>query len=227
MKVLIIEDDPAIVELVSLAFLMRWPEAKLFTTDLGEKGIELVGSEAPDIVILDLGLSDIDGLDVLKQVRLFSTVPIIILTVRAEESDIVKGLEWGADEYIVKPFRQLELMARVQALLRRQQVPAGEIPLVYGPFRLEQSMRKLFHGGREISLTSTEGLIFYHLMRNAEKVVTLSRLAEIVWDIDYPGAVGALRVYIRRLREKIEPDPSHSQFIHTEVGLGYILKKPG
>ncbi len=106
-------------------------------------------------------------------------------------------------------------------------VPAGEIPLVYGPFRLEQSMRKLIHDGREISLTSTEGLILYHLMRNAEKVVTLSRLAEIVWDRDYPGAVGALRVYIRRLREKIEPDPSRSQFIHTQAGLGYFLKKPG
>lgn len=226
MKILIIEDDPAIIELVSLAFLIRWPEVKLLTTGLGEKGIELVASEAPDIVVLDLGLPDIDGLEVLKQVRLFSTTPVIILTVRAEESDIVKGLEWGADDYIVKPFRQLELMARVQALLRRQQVPAGEIPLVYGPFRLERSMRRLFHDKREINLTSTEGLIIYHLMRNAEKVVTLSRLAEIVWGRDYPGAVGALRVYIRRLRRKIEPDPSRSQFIHTEAGLGYFLKKP-
>ncbi len=227
MKILIIEDDPAIVETVSLAFQMRWPEAELVTTNLGGKGIELVETESPDVVILDLGLPDIDGFDVLKQVRLFSEVPIIIVTVREEETNIVKGLEWGADEYIVKPFRPLVFMAQVQALVRRQHVPSADMPLVYGPLRLDHSMRKLINAKREINLTSTEGIILYHLMRNANKVVTLPRLAEAVWGEEHPSAADAIRVYIRRLREKIETDPSHPQFIHTETGLGYTLKKPG
>ena len=227
LKVLIIEDQPIIVEIVSLALRMRWPEANVVTTNLGEKGIELVEVEVPDVVILDLGLPDMDGFEVLKQVRLFSTVPIIILTVREEEHDIVKGLEWGADEYIVKPFRQLELMARVQALLRRKNVPSGETHLVYGPFQLDLSRHRLVIGKRDISLTNTEALILYHLMKNAERVVTISRLTEILWGGDYAGAADAIRVYIRRLRTKIEANPSHPEFIHTSPGLVYTLKKIG
>ena len=227
MKILIIEDDPAIVEIVSLSFRMRWPESKLVTTNLGENGIELVEAEAADMVILDLGLPDIDGLEVLKQIRLFSQVPIIILTVRGEETDIVKGLEWGADEYIVKPFRQLELMARIQALLRRQSVVNADMCVIYGPLRLDRSMGRLLLGERELHITSTESLILCHLMRNADAVVPNSRMREIVWGRDYPGATDAIRVYIRRLRQKIEADPSHPQFIHTKAGLGYFLKTPG
>ena len=120
MKVLIVEDDKEIVDAITLAFQIRWPEAKVVSTRLGRKGVELVESENPDIVILDLGLPDISGFEVLNQTRLFSHVPIIILTVRADEADVVKGLEWGADDYILKPFRQLELLARVKALIRRQ-----------------------------------------------------------------------------------------------------------
>ncbi|MBN1643866.1 MAG: response regulator, partial [Dehalococcoidales bacterium] len=108
MKVLVIEDDKEIVDAISLAFQIRWPEAKVISTRLGQKGVEFVETEQPDIVILDLGLPDITGFEVLRQIRRFSTVPTIILTVRTEESDVVKGLEWGADDYITKPFRQLE-----------------------------------------------------------------------------------------------------------------------
>ncbi len=224
MKILIIEDQPTIVEIVALAIQIRWPEAIVLTTQLGAKGIELIEAEVPDIVILDLGLPDIDGLEVLKQIRLFSEVPIIILTVRDEEQDIVKGLEWGADEYIVKPFRQLELMARVNALLRKKNVPTGEASLVYGPLRLDLSRSRLFTDGKEINLTNTESLILYHLMKYAEKVVTLSELTEILWGVDFPKATDAIRVYIRRLRIKIEIDPSKPQFIHTLTGQGYTLK---
>jgi len=105
MKILIIEDDSEIVEVVSLAFQMRWPDVELIYTHLGEKGPELVESEHPDAVILDLGLPDINGFEVLKQIRGFSEVPVLILTVRGDEADIVKGLEWGADDYMIKPFR--------------------------------------------------------------------------------------------------------------------------
>ena len=224
MKILIIEDQPTIVEIVALAIQIRWPEATVITTQLGAKGIELIEAEVPDIVILDLGLPDIDGLEVLKQVRLFSEVPIIILTVRDEEQDIVKGLEWGADEYIVKPFRQLELIARINALLRKKNVPTGEASLVYGPLRLDLSRSRLFTDGKEINLTNTESLILYHLMKYAEKVVTLSELTEILWGVDFPNATDAIRVYIRRLRIKIEIDPSKPQFLHTRTGQGYTLK---
>ena len=119
MKVLIIEDDRDIVDVIKLAFDIRWPDAKIVSTHLGERGIELVEEESPDVVILDLGLVDVSGFDALKRIRMFSNVPVLILTVRAEESDIVRGLEWGADDYMVKPFRQLELLSRIRALVRR------------------------------------------------------------------------------------------------------------
>ena len=115
-----IDDDPGVVEVVSLGLEVRWPEAELVSAHLGEKGIEMVKSEAPDIVILDLGLPDISGFEVLKRVRSFSNVPIIILTVCGEESAMVKGLDLGADDYMVKPYRLMELVARIRRLMRRR-----------------------------------------------------------------------------------------------------------
>ena len=225
MKVLLIEDDKEIIDAISLAFQIRWPEAKVVSTRLGEKGVELVESEAPDIVILDLGLPDISGFEVLRQIRLFSHVPTIILTVRQDEADIVKGLEWGADDYITKPFRQLEFLARVKALIRRQS-PEEEESLVCGPLRLDVTSGQLYHDRKEIALTVTESHILGHLMKNAGRVVTHSSLAEAVWGDDYPGVVDSLKVHIRRLREKIEADPSHPQLILTRTGVGYFLAKP-
>jgi two-component system KDP operon response regulator KdpE len=226
MKVLLIEDDREIIEAISLAFQIRWPEAKLVSTRLGEKGIDLVESEAPDIVILDLGLPDINGFEVLRQIRLFSHVPTIILTVRSDEADIVKGLEWGADDYVTKPFRQLEFLARVKALIRRRS-PSEEETLICGPLRLDTTTGQLHYDGKEIALTITESNILNHLMKNAGHVVTHSSLAEAVWGDDYPGVTDSLKVHIRRLREKIEVDPSHPQLILTKTGVGYFLVKPG
>lgn len=225
MKVLIIEDDREIVEAISLAFQIRWPEAKVVSTHLGEKGVELVESEAPDIVILDLGLPDISGFEVLNQIRNFSNVPTIILTVRSEEADVVRGLECGADDYITKPFRQLELLARVKALIRRQS-PSEEETVISGALRLDATTGQLHHDGKEIALTITESRILNHLMKNAGYVTTHSSLAEAVWGDDYPGVVDSLKVHIRRLREKIEADPSHPQLILTKTGVGYFLTKP-
>lgn len=226
MKILLIEDDKEIIDAISLAFQIRWPEAKVVSTRLGEKGVELVESEAPDIVILDLGLPDTSGFEVLRQIRLFSHVPTIILTVRQDEADIVKGLEWGADDYITKPFRQLEFLARVKALIRRQS-PEEEESLVCGPLRLDVTSGQLYYDRKEIVLTVTESHILGHLMKNAGRVVTHSSLAEAVWGDDYPGAADSLKVHIRRLREKIEADPSHPQLILTRTGVGYFLAKPG
>jgi two-component system response regulator VicR len=225
MKVLLIEDDREIVDAISLAFQIRWPEAEVISTRLGQKGVELVESEAPDIVILDLGLPDISGFEVLRQYRRFSNVPTIILTVRSDEVDIVKGLEWGADDYIVKPFRQLEFLARVKALIRRQSYPEQET-IASGPLRLETATGQLHYDGKEIALTTTESLILTHLMRNAGHIVTHSSLAEAVWGEDYPGSVDSLKVHIRRLREKIEPEPSNPKLILTRSGIGYFMAKP-
>jgi len=226
MKVLIIEDDPQIVEAISLAFGIRWPEAKLISTHLGDEGVQLVEKEAPDLVILDLGLPDINGFEVLKQIRLFSTIPVIILTVRAEETDVVKGLEWGADDYIVKPFRQIELLARTKALLRRRSPLEVELPLVWGSLCFDPTTHEILCHEKKISLTRTEGHILHHLLKHAGQVVTHSSLAEAVWGVDYPGATDSLKVHIRRLREKLEDDPSHPQLILTKPSVGYFLARP-
>lgn len=226
MKVLLVEDDENIVETISMALRMRWPEAGLVSTHLGERAVELVESEVPDIVILDLGLPDLNGFEVLKRLRSFSSVPVIILTVKSEEADIVKGLEWGADDYMVKPFRQLELLARLKTLTRRQSPPGATAPLACGALRFDPATRELFYGDAEISITATEGHILHHLMRNAGHVVTHASLAEAVWGEVYDGATNSLRVHIRRLREKLERDPNHPLLIRTKAGVGYFLAIP-
>ncbi len=227
MKILVIEDDLQIVEAITLAFQIRWPEAKLVSTQQGEKGVELVESEKPEIVILDLGLPDINGYDVLKQIRMFSDIPVLILTARTEESDIVKGLEWGADDYMIKPFRQLELLSRIKALTRRRATTDNEAPISVGLLSFNTPTGQLTNNNKEINLTPTEGRILHHLMCNAGQVVTHSSLADAVWGEDYPGAVDSLKVYIRRLREKLEAEPQAPQMILTKAGVGYTLVKPG
>lgn len=225
-KVLIIEDNSQIVNAISLALEADWPHAALLSTRMGEEGVDLVGSEHPDVVILDLGLPDKDGLDVLQEIRLFSAVPVLVLTVREEEQDITRALALGANDYITKPFKMKELLARLQVQLRRQ-TPSGEdAPIVYGPLRLDPSTFELAYGTREISLTVGEGHILKQLMLNAGRVVTYARLAEAVWgDEDYPGAVVTLRTYIRQLRQKLQAAPGDPKLILTKASVGYSLVK--
>ena len=225
MKALIIEDDPEIVESVTLAFQILWPEVQLSSTHLGRRGLELAENEVHNIIILDLGLPDMSGFDILRQVRFFSSVPIIILTVKGDESDIVKGLEWGADDYIVKPCGQLELLARIKARMRDKEHFLEELPLTFGPLRFNPSTRQLLHGKREIQLTAIESHIIHYLMKNAGRVATYSRLAEDVWGDYFPGCVDSLRVHIRRLRKKVENDPNCPQLIITKAGVGYFLRE--
>ena len=227
MKVLIVEDDSAVVESTSMAFAIRWPDVTVITTSSGREAISKVENENPDLVVLNLGLPDIDGFEVLKEVRLFSTVPIIILTARFEERDIIKGLEWGADDYMVKPFHQLELMSRTQAILRRYHLVSVNTPLAWGTMRFGQNIHNVYVGKRHVILTSTEGILLSHLMRSPEKVVAISNLAEALWGADYPGSHEGVRVYIRRLRKKLEADPDKPQLIRTHPGNGYSLRKPG
>ena len=153
-------------------------------------------------------------------------MPVLILTVRAEEADIVKGLEWGADDYMVKPFRQLELLSRIRALIRRAKPSDSKEPLVCGELSFDLSTRQLFYGQREIGLTRTEGIILDQLMRNAGRVVTYLALAEAIWGEDYPDATNALKVHILRLRQKLEVDSSKPKLILTKASVGYLLVKP-
>ena len=225
MKALIVEDDQRIVEVIQLVFQIGWPETRLVSTASGEKGVEMVETETPDIVILDLGLPDISGFEVLKQIRQFSSVPVLILTVRGEENDVVQGLAWGADDYMVKPFRQLELLARVKSLIRRQKLPEADLTISCGSLHFGDSLHEVYYGDKMINLTATEGRILYHLMKNQDRVATYSSLAETVWGEDYPGASDSLKVYIRRLRAKLEKDPARPQLILNRVGVGYLLAK--
>jgi DNA-binding response OmpR family regulator len=226
MKVLIIEDDENIVESLNIALRMRWPEVELASSHMGEKGLLLAETFMPDVIVLDLGLPDITGFEVLKQIRLFSEVPIIVLTVLGDEDDIVKGLELGADDYIVKPFRKMEFLARVKSLVRRKSITTEEPVYIKEPFRISVSTHRLYFNDKKITLTKSECLIFYKLIMNANRVVTYSSLAKELWGEEYPGSVEAIRVYIQRLREKIEEDPALPKIIETKVGLGYILNLP-
>jgi DNA-binding response OmpR family regulator len=226
-KILVIEDDVQIVEAISLAFQIRWPEAKFMSTLQGELGIKMVEDEKPDVVILDLGLPDINGFEVLKQIRAFSNIPILILTARTEESDIIKGLEWGADDYMIKPFRQLELLSRIKALTRRNSGVENETSITTGNLSLNPATGQLNYADKKINLTPTESRMLQHFMRNAGQVVTHSSLASIIWGEDYPRAADSLKVYVRRLREKLESDPEQPQLILTKPGIGYLMVKPG
>ncbi len=226
MKALVIEDDPEIVESVSLAFAIGWPTVSLVSTHSGKKGIELAEGGDIDIIILDFEIPDISSLEVLRQIRLFSSVPIIILTFSGDEANIVRGLDCGADDYIVKPCGQLEFMARVKARTRDENQFAEELPLSFSQLRFSPSTRQLCYRQKEINLTAIEAHIIHHLMRSEGRVATYSSLAEEVWGHDYPGSVDALGIHIRRLRQKLEADPSHPQLILAKSGIGYFLAKP-
>jgi DNA-binding response OmpR family regulator len=223
MRVLVVEDDPTVSEIIAIAFEMRWPQAEVIRTSSGKEAVARVGSENPDLVVLDLGLPDEDGFDVLAQIRLFSQIPIIILTARNEESDIIRGLERGADDYITKPFRQLELMSRAQSILRRCHVTSQSLPS-YGLIRFGQSLRELYIGDRKVILTNTESALMHYLISNGGKIVSLSNIGQVIWGTDFAGSHDAIRVYITRLRNKIEKNPKKPVYIITHPGTGYSLE---
>jgi len=225
MKILVIEDSPAIFETISLAVEMRWPKTTLISTSTGLQGIDMVAAESPDFIILDLGLPDVSGFEVLKRIRRFSEIPILILTVRSEESDIVKGLEWGADDYMVKPFKQLELMARMGGIMRRR-APRVEETLSYGKLRFEPISMRLTLASREVKISRTEGIILGCLIRNSGNVVSYSTIADAMWGVDFLEASDSIKVHIRHLRKKLEENPDRPKLILNKPGIGYFLGKP-
>jgi two-component system KDP operon response regulator KdpE len=203
MKALIIEDDPEIVESVSLAFQILWPDVQVSSTHLGKKALELVESEAYNFALLDLGLIDINGFEVLKQIRCFSSIPIIILTVKADEADIITRLEWGADDYLVKPFGYLELMVRVRAIINVRRRLAEIPPLSFDQIEFDPSILMLKYGTHYTSLNTIEAIIINHLMRNMGQPATYVSLVEEVWGTYFPRSVKSLHVYIKSLRAKM------------------------
>ncbi|MBI4297669.1 MAG: response regulator transcription factor [Chloroflexi bacterium] len=228
MKILVIDDDPDVVEVVSLTFEMRWPEAVTVSANDGTSGIDMVEIESPDIIILDIGLPDMDGFEVCREIRRFSDAPIVMLTVRDKEADIVKGLQLGADDYVTKPFKHIELLARVQAVLRRAQmepVSAEEAPFRTGKLYIDFSRREVMVENQQVKLTPTEYQLLYHLVKNAGRVMTHRTLLGRVWGREYVDETNYLKVHIQHLRQKLGDDPSDPTLILTERGAGYKFSK--
>ncbi len=223
MKVVVIDDSSEIIEVVTLCFQLRWSGATVVGASNGAKGLELIEAESPDVVILDVGLPDMDGFQVIREIRQFSQVPVIMLTVRDEDSDVARGLELGADDYITKPFSHVELMARVQAVLRRVkgQPVTGERPFVSGKLSVDFASNEVHVNGKLVKLTSTETKLLHYLIRNEGRLLSHENLLAKVWGAEYQDTRDLVRVHIQHLRQKLEDSAESPKIIVTEHGMGY------
>lgn len=230
MKILVVDDAPEVIEAVTVSFNLQWRETDVIGADNGEAALDLIEQEQPDVVLLDIAMPGMDGFAVLREIRAFSDVPVIMLTARDDVLDKVKGLELGADDYVTKPFDHLELLARVKALLRRFDMPqpVSRAPSFRsGPLTMDFAAREVRLDKERVPLTATEYKLLYHLVRNAGRVLPHETLLAKVWGREYIDEIDYLRVYIRRLRRKIEQDPEHPRFILTERGVGYRFRADG
>ena len=231
MKILLIEDSPEIVKGVSLTFKLRWSDAVISSAENGADGIKKVEDDSPDIIILDINLPDMSGFDVLEHVRQFSEVPVIILSARDQEIDKVRGLEIGADDYMVKPFSPSELLVRCQAVLRRTGTySSGESelrPIKSGNIYLDLSTNEFIVDNKKIHLTPNERRILYYLASNENKVVTQDAIKQYVWgnEAKYLDNT-SLKRYIYQLRLKLGDNASEPKLILNERGIGYRFVKP-
>ena len=229
MRVLIVDDEPDVIESVRLGFTLQWREVDVLGAPTGEAGLDAIEREHPDIVLLDVGLPDIDGFEVLRQLRAFSDVPVVMLTARDDSMDKVKGLELGADDYVTKPFNHLELLARVKSVLRRLEMPAptSRAPSFRsGELEVDFARQEARLHGEPLDLTPTEYKLLYHLVRNAGHVLSHGTLLAKVWGREYVDEVDYIRVYVRRLRDKLGDPPDDPRYIRTERGLGYRFIAP-
>ena len=226
MRVLVVDDEKALVK--GIKFNLELDGYEVDTAFDGEEAVEKVRSGGVDLVIMDLMMPKKSGLDACLEIRSFSKLPIIMLTAKSEDNDKIIGFEYGADDYVTKPFNILELKARVRALLRRsataETAAAPSSVLVSGPFRLDTESRVAFRDGQEIELTAREFDLVELLMRNPGKVFSRDALLKLVWGADYQGDIRTVDVHIRRIREKMEEDPAEPVKIMTKWGVGYYLK---
>jgi len=224
MKILIVDDDHDLLEALGLGLQLQWQGVELITATDGEAALESFFEETPDVVLLDVGLPRMDGFEVLRRIRQVSDTPVLMLTARGEELDKVRGLEIGADDYITKPFSPLELLARIKAVLRRSELPP---PVRVAPsfkaadLTVNFDSQEVRRGDQPVALSATEYRLLFHLVRNAGHVMPRETLLARVWGDEYRDQTDYLKVYISRLRAKLEDDPERPRFILTERGLGY------
>ena len=226
-RALVVDDEKLIVK--GIRFSLEQDEMRVDCAYDGEEALEYARNNQYDIILLDVMLPKLTGFEVCQQIREFSNVPIIMLTARGDDMDKILGLEYGADDYITKPFNILEVKARIKAIMRRvesKRPGAGEAePKVIesGEMRLDCEGRRAYISDREIGLTAKEFDVLELLMKNPNKVYSRESLLQLVWGTDYPGDVRTVDVHIRRLREKIEQNPSEPKYVHTKWGVGYYF----
>lgn len=221
-RVLVVDDEKLIVK--GIRFSLEQDGMEVDCAYDGEEALEMAKTNQYDIILLDIMLPKMDGFEVCQQIRDFSTVPIVMLTAKGDDMDKILGLEYGADDYITKPFNILEVKARIKAIIRRtSRKEEQEDPnvIVDGDLRIDCEGRRLFILGKEINLTAKEFDLMELLVKNPNKVYSRERLLNLVWGYEYPGDFRTVDVHVRRLREKVEANPSEPKYVHTKWGVGY------
>ena len=221
-KVLVVDDEKLIVK--GIRFSLEQDGMEVDCAYDGEEALQKAKDNEYDIILLDVMLPKLTGFEVCQQIREFSNVPVVMLTAKGEDMDKILGLEYGADDYITKPFNILEVKARLKAIMRRtnrKEKVEDENILEGKDMRLDREGRRVYINGKEINLTAKEFEVLELLMLNPNKVYGRENLLKLVWGRDYPGDVRTVDVHIRRLREKIETNPSEPKYVHTKWGVGY------
>lgn len=225
-RVLVVDDEKLIVK--GIRFSLEQEGMEVECAYDGEEALEMAKTREYDMILLDLMLPKLTGLEVCQQIREFSKVPIVMLTAKGEDMDKILGFEYGADDYITKPFNIMEVKARIKAIMRRaRQEEKKENPgriLISGDLKLDCEGRRVFIAGKEINLTAKEFDVLELLAKNPNKVYSRENLLNLVWGYEYPGDVRTVDVHIRRLREKIETVPSDPKYVHTKWGIGYYFQ---
>lgn len=226
-KVLVVDDEKLIVKGIRFSLLQDGMEVDCAYD--GEKALNMAKANSYDMILLDVMLPKMDGFEVCQAIREFSDVPIVMLTAKGDDMDKILGLEYGADDYITKPFNILEVKARIKAIMRRtspERAPQVQSSVIEkGDIKLDCDSRRLFINDNEINLTAREFELLEILIKNENKVYSRESLLKIVWGEDYPGDVRTVDVHVRRLREKIEANPSEPKYVHTKWGVGYYYNQ--
>ncbi len=226
-KVLVVDDEKLIVK--GIRFSLEQDGMEVDCAYDGEEAFNLAKENQYDMILLDIMLPKMDGFEVCQAIREFSDVPIIMLTAKGDDMDKILGLEYGADDYITKPFNILEVKARIKAIMRRtspaKPKTADDTVIEKGDLKLDCESRRLFILGKEINLTAREFELLELMVKNENKVYSRENLLTMVWGQDYPGDVRTVDVHVRRLREKIEVNPSEPKYVHTKWGVGYYYNQ--
>ncbi len=228
MRILIVDDDPQILDALKVGFHLQWQDALVIAAEDGESGLQAFYEQQPDVVLLDVALPGKNGFEVLQEIRRVSDVPVLMLTARGQETDQVRGLELGADDYVVKPFGHMALIARIRAVLRRSELPppTRSVPdFSCDELAVDFENHRVTLRGDPVRLTPVEYRLLYHLVRNAGRVMPHEALLRRVWGEDYGATSDHLKVFISRLRAKLEPKGGPG-YIETERGLGYRFVSP-